>query len=177
MEIKILLIVQFFIHLINTFHLYYEEWNDGYFKDGEYWKPWHSSWKSWSNSEFWDSWTEYMVLNPLNNLWEAWAYGEYYDDTALIWRSWNGSWEKQWMHQKEWFQWLDGEHYDLNSLKCTPEWSPEFKLQESNQFTLPSFWRDLNFYVDPFSQEVVELGTLKYPYRSFEAAIIEIMHF
>ena len=177
MEIRLLLFLPWLIQIANSFALYHKEWMDGYYQEGEYCKPCHSTCKTWSNSSSWDSCHSYMMLNSTTNICDSWPYAEYFDETAKVWRPWNGVWTGQWMHQTECFDWSVGEKFDLSSLKWTSEWNFQTKLIESNQFNIPSFWRDYNYYVDPLSNESVELGTLKYPYRSFKSVAIEIINF
>jgi hypothetical protein len=40
---------------------------------------------------------------------------------------------------------------------------------------IDKIWRSLNFYVDPSSSEMIELGTKKYPYRNFRSLASEIL--
>jgi len=41
---------------------------------------------------------------------------------------------------------------------------------------LNSICRTMNYYIDPYSSELLELGTLKYPYRTFKALSAEIIN-
>lgn len=59
------------------------------------------------------------------------------------------------------------------SSTCT---SPKVSLSGSKVSNL-TFCRTLDFYVDPTSTEILELGTKKYPYKSIMLLFIEILNF
>lgn len=48
-------------------------------------------------------------------------------------------------------------------------------IQDGDQFQIPSFCRSLDYYVDPSSKEILELGTKQYPYRTFAPVASEIL--
>ena len=156
--------------------IYKEAWWDGFYQEGDFWKPWDSSCKSWSNEIQWESWEDYMFLNHTTHLCEHWPQGEYYDLTSDVWRPWNGLWRGQWSYQEIWFEWATDTVLDLQTLEWVGEWNPNTLRVEDSQFNIPSFWRNYEYYIDPFSSESIELGTLSYPYRSMVSANSEILN-
>jgi hypothetical protein len=46
----------------------------------------------------------------------------------------------------------------------------------SNQYNIDKICRSTNFYVDPSSSKMIELGTKEYPYRNFRAVSSEILN-
>jgi hypothetical protein len=46
----------------------------------------------------------------------------------------------------------------------------------SNQYNIDKICRSTNFYVDPNSSKMIELGTKEYPYRNFRAVSSEILN-
>ena len=83
-------------------------------------------------------------------------------------------------------QWEEGESFDLESMKCVTKWSPDSMVIESDQFTIKSVWRKFTndneidkifeYYLDPFSEKVLELGTLEHPFRSMMNVLVEIIN-
>ena len=157
-----------------------QAWIDGYHQDGDYWRPWHYSWKTCSNSTVWETCekSQFLSTEPsTNGLWVSWDYGEYYDTTVEEWRLWNGSCNDNWRYQSNCLECPPDEILDLNTFTWVPSWGSETKFIESDQLNLPSIWRGYDYYVDPFSEEVVELGTKAFPYKSLRPVISEIINF
>jgi len=102
--------------------------------------------------------------------------GEYYDSTSLIWRPWNGSWNGLWQYQAICLEWPPGKILDLDTLKWVSAWTSAQKLIDSGEFKILPVCRSGDYYVDPWSDSVLELGTLDYPYKSMEAVITEIIN-
>jgi len=50
-------------------------------------------------------------------------------------------------------------------------------LISSDQAHISEYCRSLEYYVDPFSEEILELGTYEYPYRTMSAIISELVNF
>ena len=120
-----------------------------------------------------------MFLNKSTQLWTFWDEGQYYDFTYEIWRNWDGKWDGYCMGQNKWFTWNESSDikvFDLESMECISEWSST-KLQILNpQYSIDSIWRLPQYYVDPLSTEIIELGTIKYPYKSMRAVTSEILN-
>jgi hypothetical protein len=50
-------------------------------------------------------------------------------------------------------------------------------LIESSYIHDLKVWRELNYYINPFSEEILELGTLAFPYKNTNLAFIELFNF
>ena len=151
-------------------------WQDGSFWDGTQWIKWDDSWKTWTNSTECASCEEYMYYDSMTNKWAYCADGEYYDNTYQVWRNWDGKWTGNWKYQRQWFEWSEHQILDLESILCVYNCDlPKFVL-EGYQYSLSKIWRSLEYYVNPQSSEMVELGTITYPYRSFRAVASEILN-
>ena len=101
---------------------------------------------------------------------------EYYDFSKDQWRTWDGSWLGYCNYQASWFQWSPSEIFDLDTLSCISSWdNPKILITDSTNFNVDSFWRNLSFYIDPKTTELIELGTKTYPYRTIEPVFAEIL--
>ena len=107
-----------------------------------------------------------------------WAYGEYYSDPVNSWLSWNGSWRSSWAYQSIWMQWNLSQVFDLASFSCIDSWnSTTSVLISDSQLAISSVCRGFDYYVDPTSTEVIELGTLQYPFKSLGFVFVELLNF
>lgn len=176
MEKKFALLIQI-LAIATWIDIYLEECFDGFYKDGDYWKPCSASCKTWSNASVWDSWQDHMFLNSSTQLWEYCPYGEYYDSTVESWRSWNGFWNNGWKYQDFCIEWPSDQALDLETVTWVSDWSSNTKKIESSQLNLPAVWRNYEYYVDPYSTQILELGTREFPYRSMRAVTSEIVNF
>ena len=118
-----------------------------------------------------------MYFNGTSGLWERWGEGEYYDKTGDVWRSWSGRCNELWMYQGFWFDWPVGEKFDLDKLKWEVEWDANMEVIESSRLRISSVWRSHEYYLDPFSERLIELGTKEYPYKSMLSISYEILNF
>ena len=50
-------------------------------------------------------------------------------------------------------------------------------LLTSDHLNIDQIYRTLDYYIDPLSTEIIELGTYKYPYKSIKSVISEIINF
>ena len=92
-----------------------------------------------------------------------WAYGEYFSDPVNKWLSWDGSWRSTWAYQSIWMQWNSSQFFDLTSFNWINSWDTTSSILISDsQLAISSVWRGFNYYVDPKSTAVNELGTLQY---------------
>ena len=109
---------------------------------------------------------------------QLWAYGEYYSDPVNSWLSWNGSWRSAWAYQSIWMQWNSTQVFDLASFSCVDSWnSTTSVLISDSQLAISSVCRGFDYYVDPISTEVIELGTLQYPFKSLGFVFVELLNF
>ena len=153
-------------------------WGSGYYQVGIDCFPCHSSCKNCSAANSCDSWENYMVLDTVSKLWKFWLDGEYYDFSSKLWRSWAGSCNGYWSYQKSWFKWNPGEKLDLDTLGCSLTCnSSQILINDTSSFNIAEFWRSLDYFIDPSSTKILELGTQMYPFRSLYPAFFEIMKF
>ena len=150
-------------------------WRDGYYEDGGGWAPCHSSCKTCSNNTTWDICEDFMLKNSTTSLWEFWPDGEYYDFTKKLWRSWDGVWDGQWKYQSFCLTCSSGQSLDLDTLTCVGSCDTSQELLEGFQLSISRAWRSLDYYIDPDSQEILELGTREYPYRTVKSVTSEIL--
>ena len=117
-----------------------------------------------------------MKKNPTTNLWEYWPVGQFYDFTLKVCTNCGGSWNGYWAYQIAWFSCSSPNILDLDTLQCVPSWAPnQIQIQDSVGFSLPNFWRSLEYYIDPNSDKIIELGTKTYPYRTSKPVFAEIL--
>jgi hypothetical protein len=117
-----------------------------------------------------------MLLNIISKKWEIWMMGKYMDITSGECRDWNSNWNKLWSYQKSCFECDSNQFLDVDTLSCVTTCQDGQLEISNNQFNVGKIWRSLNFYVDPTSGKMLELGTKEYPYRSFKAVSSEILN-
>ena len=68
--------------------------------------------------------------------------------------------------------------YDLDTMSCVSKWnnSTQVQITDTQLRSIP-LCRSLNYYLDPTSTSVVELGTIEHPYKEFESVLVELMNF
>ena len=75
-------------------------------------------------------------------------------------------------------QWNSTQVLDLTSYTCVNSWNTSTSvLISDSQFGISSFWRSFDYYVDPSSTSVVELGTKLFPYKSLALVFVELLNF
>ena len=151
-------------------------WQSGWFWNGIQWMVWDSSWRTCSNATSCDSCEDFMYYDSTTNKWKFWQDGQYYDSTYQIWRNWDGKWTGYWKGQKQWFVWDSGKFLDLETLSCVTNWDALKYQVSSSQYSTGELWRLSQFYVDPLSSELIELGTISYPYKSMKAVSSDILN-
>ena len=117
-----------------------------------------------------------MFLNSTSGYCTFCADGEYYDDTFEQCRSWEGKWTGDWAYQTTCFECTNGEMLDTDTLTWVTECnSPKITIDDS-QFTIGPICRGNNFYVDPESSSILEIGSRENPYRSMKPLTSEILN-
>jgi len=117
-----------------------------------------------------------MFLNSTTNLCQYCPDGEYYDYTLDSCASWAGSCRGYWGYQRTCFEWTSPDILDLNTLSWVPSWDPSsIQITDNTQFELDTFWRTLDYYIDPSSDKLLEFGTKDYPYRTAKPVFAEIL--
>ena len=108
--------------------------------------------------------------------WMFWGDGEYYDFSYETWRSWDGKCTGYWKGQKKWFECDPSKVLDLETLVWVSTCNPSKIEINSSQYSISTIWRLPQFYVDPLSSEMIELGTIHYPYKSMRAITSDILN-
>lgn len=149
---------------------------DGLYPDGEDCLPCDSSWLTCDGAGSWLSWKAYMKVG-LNGLCEYCPEDEFWDFTLQTCQSCAGSWNGLCASRKECFECDPGEVLDLDSMIWVPTWNNDKILfQTGDEYNINEFCRGFEYYVDPHSDEIIELGTLKYPYRTIKPVFFEILY-
>ena len=114
---------------------------------------------------------------------QLWNYqkckiGEYFSDSSSSWSSWGISWKGKWAYQSHWFSSWPGEFIDLDTMQWVPQCdtSTQIQINDTRMHNVP-LWRSLTYYLNPLSTSLVELGTLKHPYKHFSSILVELVHF
>ena len=153
-----------------------EIWSEGFYYDGSQCVQWHDSCLTCSNQNSCTQWTTYMYLNSTTGLWQYWSYGWYYDMTSELCRDCNGKCIGECEYQALWFQWNSGKVYDTELRKCVDTWTSPKILHTSSQYSIVAVWRSTSIYIDPECLNIIELGTMNYPYKSSISAFSEILN-
>ena len=75
-------------------------------------------------------------------------------------------------------QWNSTQVFDLTSFTCVNSWNTTSSvLLSDSQFRISSFCRSFDYYVDPTSIAVVELGTMQFPYKSLPLVFVEMLNY
>ena len=152
------------------------QWTDGFYLNNDLCYQWDGSCKTCDDTTAWTSWEDYMFLNSTSGYCTFCADGEYYDDTFEQCRSWEGKWTGDWAYQTTCFECTNGEMLDTDTLTWVTECSsPKIAINDS-QFTVDSICRGNDFYVDPESSSILEIGSKDNPYRSMRALMSEILN-
>ena len=133
-------------------------------------------WTEWNDGTTWTVCPSNMYLDSRNQ-WQLWTNGEYFDSTSQVWRSWNGSWQNLWAYQSFWFDWPTDLYFDLNKMKWVTSCdSSSIQIIDDQLWNKP-VCRDLNYYINPSSQQIIELGTKTYPYKNIGLPFVEILNY
>ena len=100
--------------------------------------------------------------------------GQYYDTIFEICKEWNSSWLGAWSYQLHWNLCPSDQILQISNLGWSHSWKGI--LLENFQNIIPKAWRDMEYYIDSESEEILELGSLKYPYRSANTAAVMIFN-
>ncbi|CAI2379456.1 unnamed protein product [Moneuplotes crassus] len=117
-----------------------------------------------------------QTLNLSSKLCEYCPEGEYFDTPSQICRSCGDSCLDKCAYQTSCFQCPTGEVLNLSTLTCIPACSSvQIKIKDAHFQNIP-FCRDNEYYVDPSSMKIIELGTEKYPYKSINLVFVELLN-
>jgi hypothetical protein len=68
--------------------------------------------------------------------------------------------------------------FDLNAKQCVSTWNSTSQiLIEDSKLSISKVWRSLNYYIDPNSDSVVELGTQAHPYKDLASVFLELENY
>ena len=128
------------------------------------------------NSTEWTAWSDNMYLDSSNQCIFC-SDGEYYDSTAKLCRPCSNSWINKCAYQLKWFSWDSGQFFDLKKMMWVSSWDANSIAITDDQLWGFSVWRSFNYYVNPNSQEIIELGTKAYPYKNIGLPFVEILNY
>ena len=165
-----------FLYLALFFCVSALAWDTGFYQNRSDCLQWHSSCKECTTNNACSEWEEFMFLNTTSQLWELWNVGDYFDGSTRNCNSWGSSWFLYWNYQTTWFDCPPGEIYDLDTQQWISNWdSPKVTITDSDLSLISSYCRNLNYYIDPTSEESIELGTKEYPYRTIAPVFAEVL--
>ena len=154
----------------------FTEWTNGYYLNGDHWEKWDDSWLTWVDGNSCTECTSFMYLNSTSGLWQYWNVGWYYDETSQVWRDCQGIWKSACNYQQICYQWSSGKIYDTDLLKWVDAWTSPKILHNDTQYTINPIWRSPNIYINPQSTSMIELGTIKYPFKFSKSAFSEVLN-
>ncbi|CAI2369157.1 unnamed protein product [Moneuplotes crassus] len=118
----------------------------------------------------------FMRYNSTTKLCESCAEGEYYDPIKGDCSSCNNVCIQACAYQASCFECPPNKIFDIDIFECV-ELCPSDKFEiVSNKMNIGRICRTLKFYVDPEVDSIIELGTFKYPYRTFKSVASEILN-
>ena len=83
-----------------------------------------------------------------------------------------------WAYQLNWMKWNSSQVLDLSSFSCVDAWNfATSVLINDTQLSISPIWRSFDYYVDPSSNNVIELGTRQYPFKHLGLAFVELLNF
>ena len=133
-------------------------------------------WIEWTDGTSWTACPSNMFLDS-SNQWQLWSSGEYFDSTSQIWRSWNGSCQNLWAYQSFWFDWPSGQYFNLNKMKWVASCDSTSIPIIDDQLWGKPVCRGSYYYINPSSQQIIELGTKTYPYKNIGLPFVEILNY
>ena len=117
-----------------------------------------------------------MYIKSKKGYCEFWNQGEYFDTTTGQCEDWDRTCGLYWHYQTSWFEWQEGEFLDTDTLTCVTACNyPKISINDS-QFSVENVWRSPNFYVNPSSTSILEIGSIEHPYKSMKPLMSEILN-
>ena len=75
-------------------------------------------------------------------------------------------------------KWSSTQVFDLNSFSWVDAWDLTSSIQiNDTQLSIFPIWRSFDYYVDSTSENVVELGTKQYPFKSLGLVFVELLNY
>ena len=132
----------------------------------------------------WDSLTECTSCHPNHyisdstNLCVECSDGEYFASTLGRWVDCEDSCDFYWAYQDSCFECAVSEFLDLDTMECVTGWDEDTQIAiEDAQLSSIPLCRSFQYYINPDSDSVVELGTKEHPYKNINFALVEILNF
>ena len=66
--------------------------------------------------------------------------------------------------------------FDTDTLQWVSDWTNTKSVINSTDLSIPLVCRSNNFYVDVYSESLIELGTRQYPYKSIRTLFVELIN-
>ena len=94
------------------------------------------------------------------------------------WVDWAGSWYDLWQYRDECFKCEANEYLDLKTKSCALEWKATNQIAiNDTQFGHRLIFGDSQYYINPESESIIELGTIEHPYKQISYAFDEILNY
>ena len=152
-------------------------WKDGFFDDPGIWVPCLDICQTCTNITSWESCPDSLFLNTTSNLCEQCVDGKYFNPTSQSWLSCDGSCHGRCVYQSFCFDWPDGKFFDLEKMGWVSNWGTDSIQILDEQLWSKPLWRGFNYYVDPSSTEILELGTKAFPFKNIGLPFVEILNY
>ena len=116
-------------------------------------------------------------MNISDGTWQACPYEMYFDFTLQTWNPWGSTWNGLCAYREACFKWPVGQIFFLHNMTWVTEWTENyFQTTYTLKSGLDTFniCRPLDYYVNPNSEKIMELGTIEYPFRDINLVFTEI---
>lgn len=117
-----------------------------------------------------------MFLSQTDGLCNLCQDNFYYDITAGLCRDWEQNCNAGCAYRREWFLCAADQVYDADTMKWVTEWQENKYLHQASDLISIGVWKSSHCYVDPLSDENIELGTITYPYRHIKSCMAEVLY-
>ncbi|CAI2365358.1 unnamed protein product [Moneuplotes crassus] len=155
---------------------YPSECMDGFYKDQLKCIPCDSSCKTCSNSDSCDTCEEYMFISQDTNMCKYCDEGQYFDRVSISCKPCGDSCAYDCIHQPSCLGCSEEQFLDLETLSCLKICDPNKIELKSEHLNHKNVCKNPEIFIDHLSQEILELGTRAYPYRTMKSASAEIIN-
>ncbi|CAI2361915.1 unnamed protein product [Moneuplotes crassus] len=173
-----LLTILLLLFITQTLAFYPHQCKAGYFGQNETCTPCNSSCKTCEDETLCTTCEDFMWVNEVTGLCETCGAEEYYDPIGGRCLECNGVCAYECMQREGCFECPSGKVFDAEEFECVEscDLGNNKVMVTSEKMNIGKICKTLNIYIDPDSREPIELGTLKYPYRTFKSAASEILN-